>query len=71
MNDIEQILNNCLNEAMCQSSRIRYPNSNKIAEFVDKWMEKEGINKTVIKKPKPPEDRIVQDSSGWFFVWRV
>ncbi len=32
--DLEQILNEALNEAMCNTNRIKNPNSNKVAQFV-------------------------------------
>ena len=38
MKDIKYILNDCLNKAMCQKERIQKPNSNRIAEFVDKYL---------------------------------
>ena len=36
--DIEHILNDCLNKAMCQKGRIQHPNSNNIADFVNKYL---------------------------------
>jgi len=39
MKNIEYILNDCLNKAMCQKGRIQQPDSNKIAEFVSKYVE--------------------------------
>lgn len=32
--NLEQILNEALNEAMCNTNRIKNPNSNKVAQFV-------------------------------------
>ena len=45
--DLDMILNDCLNKAMCQPGRIKNPNSNKIAKFVTNYLEKnkEAINK--------------------------
>ena len=37
--DIEHILNDCLNKAMCQKGRIQKPNSNNIADFVNNYLE--------------------------------
>ena len=36
--DLEFILNDVLNKALCQKNRIKNPNSNKIAEFVIKYL---------------------------------
>ena len=36
--DIEYILNDCLNKAMCQKGRIQHPNSNNIADFVNNYL---------------------------------
>jgi len=39
------MLNHCLNDAMVSSRRIRgIPNSNKIAEFVNKWVKEQKLN---------------------------
>lgn len=39
--ELEQILNNCLNNAMIKSCRLKQPtNSNEIADFVSKWLVK-------------------------------
>ena len=43
MKNIEHILNDCLNKAMCQKGRIQKPNSNNIAEFVSKYLENEKL----------------------------
>ena len=48
--DIEYILNDCLNKAMCQKGRIQHPNSNNIADFVIKYLE--AINDTRCCTPK-------------------
>ena len=32
--NLEQILNEALNEAMCNPNKIKNPNSNKVAQFV-------------------------------------
>jgi len=38
----KHLLNGCLNDALISRQRIKgIPNSNKIAEFVNKWLEKE------------------------------
>ena len=44
MKNIEYILNDCLNKAMCQKGRIQQPDSNKIAEFVSKYVEAKKLN---------------------------
>ena len=44
MKNIEYILNDCLNKAMCQKGRIQQPDSNKIAEFVSKYVETKQCN---------------------------
>lgn len=36
--DIEHILNNALNKALCSKNRIQRPNSNNIAEFVSEYL---------------------------------
>lgn len=36
--DLDLILNDCLNKAMCRKGRIQHPNSNKIAEFVTNYI---------------------------------
>ena len=40
LEQLELILNTCLNDAMCKPNRIISPNSNKIAEFVTNWLVK-------------------------------
>jgi|GEM_PF-4304670 len=42
--DIEFVLNTVLNKALCSAERIKQPNSNIIAEFVTKHIEKEQLN---------------------------
>jgi len=37
--DIEHILNDALNKALCSKNRIQRPNSNNVAEFVSKYLE--------------------------------
>ena len=44
--NIEFILNDALNKALCQKGRIQNPNSNTIAEFVTKYLQTEKINYT-------------------------
>ena len=36
--DIEHILNDALNKALCSKNRIQQPNSNNIAEFVNEYL---------------------------------
>ncbi len=36
--DIEHILNDALNKALCSKNRIQRPNSNNIAEFVSEYL---------------------------------
>ena len=48
MKNIEYILNDCLNKAMCQKGRIQQPDSNKIAEFVSKYVEAKKLNLHVV-----------------------
>ena len=43
MKDIKYILNDCLNKAMCQKNRVQKPNSNNIADFVDKYLQTEKL----------------------------
>lgn len=38
MMDIEHILNDALNKALCSKNRIQRPNSNNIAEFVSDYL---------------------------------
>ena len=38
MKNIEYILNDCLNKALCQKGRIQQPSSNTIAEFVSEYL---------------------------------
>ena len=42
--DIEFTLNDALNKAICQKSRIQNPNSNTIAEFVSKYLQTKEID---------------------------
>jgi hypothetical protein len=45
MKNIEEILNDCLNKALCQKGRIQQPSSNTIAEFVSDYLKpKEGFD---------------------------
>jgi len=46
MKNIEYILNDCLNKAMCQKNRIQKPNSNNIADFVSKYLQTEKLTLT-------------------------
>jgi hypothetical protein len=41
--DIKFILNDALNKALCSRDRIKHPNSNKIADFVNKYVESEQL----------------------------
>ena len=41
--NIEYILNDALNKAMCQSTRIQKPDSNKIADFVYRYLQDEKL----------------------------
>ncbi len=41
--ELEQVLNECLNAAMCQPGRIKHPNSNAIAKFVESWCDSNGV----------------------------
>mgnify|MGYP000232879417 CR=1 FL=1 len=41
--DIEYILNDALNKALCQKGRIQHLNSNTIAEFVTKYLQTEKL----------------------------
>lgn len=50
MKNIEYILNDCLNKAMCQKGRIQQPDSNKIAEFVSKYVEAKKLNLHAVVK---------------------
>lgn len=36
---IIQILNHCLCDATCSPNRIKHPNSNEVAKFINKWYE--------------------------------
>ena len=42
--DIEYILNDALNKALCQKGRIQHLNSNTIAEFVTKYLQTEKLS---------------------------
>jgi len=46
MKNIEYILNDCLNKAMCQKNRIQNPNSNNIADFVYEYLQTEKLTLT-------------------------
>ena len=43
MENIEHILNDCLNKALCQKGRIQQPSSNTIADFVSKYIQAEKL----------------------------
>ena len=43
MVNIEHILNDCLNKALCQKGRIQQPSSNTIADFVSKYIQAEKL----------------------------
>ena len=51
MKNIEQILNDCLNKALCQKGRIQQPSSNTIADFVSKYIQAEKLIITDVVKP--------------------
>tara|TARA_R110000772_G_scaffold38722_1_gene91184 strand:+ start:245 stop:484 length:240 start_codon:yes stop_codon:yes gene_type:complete len=44
--NIEYILNDALNKAMCQKNRIQNPNSNKITDFVYRYLQDEKLTLT-------------------------
>tara|TARA_R110000787_G_scaffold37943_1_gene96021 strand:- start:2318 stop:2593 length:276 start_codon:yes stop_codon:yes gene_type:complete len=46
MKNIEYILNDCLNKALCQKGRIQQPSSNTIADFVSRYVVKEKLTLT-------------------------
>ena len=48
--DIEFILNDALNKALCQKGRIQNPNSNTIAEFVTKYLQNEKFSLNSVVK---------------------
>lgn len=48
--NIEHILNDALNKALCSKNRIQKPNSNNIAEFVSEYLK--AINYTHCCVPK-------------------
>ena len=48
--NIEHILNDALNKAICSKNRIQKPNSNNIAEFVSEYLK--AINYTHCCVPK-------------------
>ena len=48
MKNLEFILNDILNKALCQKGRIQNPNSNKIADFVSKYTEIKQLNLHVV-----------------------
>lgn len=58
MKNIEYILNDCLNKAMCQKGRIQQPDSNKIAEFVSKYVEAEKLNLHAVVASLPSKKEI-------------
>ena len=58
--DIEHILNDCLNKAMCQKGRIQKPNSNNIADFVNNYLE--AINYT---RCCESDSELLKDKTGY------
>ena len=50
MKNIEYILNDCLNKALCQKGRIQQPSSNTIADFVSKYIQAEKLTLTDVSK---------------------
>ena len=45
MKDLEILLNEALNDAICNTNRIKNPNSNKVAQFVIDFMKRKGLKK--------------------------
>ena len=41
--NLEQLLNEALNEAICNTNRIKNPNTNKVAQFVIEFMERKEL----------------------------
>ena len=68
MKNIEYILNDCLNKAMCQKGRIQQPDSNKIAEFVSKYVEAKKLNLHAVVSCvcKIPEPRLKVSENGTY-----
>ena len=66
MKNIEYILNDCLNKAMCQKNRIQKPNSNNIADFVSKYLQTEKLTLTDVVSCvcKMPEPRLKVSENG-------
>jgi hypothetical protein len=50
--NIEHILNDALNKAMCQKGRIQNPDSNKVAEFVNGYLKTEKLPIQGVVVPK-------------------
>jgi len=44
---LKDLLNSILNDAICRPQRIKHPNSNEITKFINEWMKK---NKKIIDK---------------------
>ena len=65
MKNIEYILNDCLNKAMCQKGRIQQPDSNKIAEFVSKYVEAKKLNLHAVVKQSELLSKRPNTSSTW------
>ena len=62
--DIEHILNDALNKALCSKNRIQQPNSNNIAEFVNEYLA--AINYT--HSCEELKDKEVLSFEEWLFV---
>jgi hypothetical protein len=68
MENIEYILNDCLNKALCQKGRIQQPSSNTIADFVSKYIQAEkliitDVGITLTERIVKPEKHIL-DNEG-------
>ena len=48
--DLEQILNEALNEAMCNTNRIKNPNSNKVAQFVIDFLARKELKSDLLNR---------------------
>tara|TARA_R110000796_G_C14448050_1_gene423090 strand:+ start:612 stop:857 length:246 start_codon:yes stop_codon:yes gene_type:complete len=59
MKNIEYILNDCLNKAMCQKNRIQNPNSNNIADFVSKYLQTEKLTLTDVGFSLPTKEAFI------------
>lgn len=67
--DLDRILNEALNEAMCiESKRIKQPNSNEIAQFVMDFMERKNLkNDSLHSVSVPfPSDKLIEERGKEF-----